>query len=168
MQKKDYIVRTELHLKDFVHRGQKMSKENLKSIKKGLFTLHNLELMAATLYQFQITKKENELNRQLIAAMCNEMTHLQDFQVKLYEYGFKPGIFHWIYRIIGFKLGLGSRILGKKMILKTGIWAEKKAVNHYQKLLDTIDWDDETRKVIEKDQSDEAFHIEHWQELLKS
>jgi len=61
-----------------------------KSHKKRLLKLHTLELMATTIYRFQITKKNSELNRQLIAAMCNEMTHYQDFQVKLYEYGWKP------------------------------------------------------------------------------
>ena len=66
-----------------------MDKKRLKGIKKGLLALHTLELMAVNIYRFQITKEDTELNRQLIAAMCNEMTHFQDFQVKLYEYGMK-------------------------------------------------------------------------------
>ena len=153
---------------DFAIRGRDMEPVRLKAIKNGLLTLHTLELMATTVYRFQITKKNCELNRQLIAAMCNEMTHYQDFQVKLYEYGFKPGLFRWAYWFVGFLLGVLSRLMGKSAILKTGIWVETKAVHHYAKLLDTIDWDQDTRKIIEKDQADENGHIGNWRKLLRS
>jgi ubiquinone biosynthesis monooxygenase Coq7 len=99
--------------------------------------------------------------------MCNEMTHYQDFQVKLYEYSFKPSIIRWAYWMVGFTFGFGSRLLGRRMILKTGIWVETKAVNHYAELLDTIDWDEETRKIIEKDQADEYGHINRWRNLFE-
>ena len=145
-----------------------MSPARLKDIKKGLLTLHTLELMAQTIYKFQITKERSEFNRQLIAAMCNEMTHYQDFQVKLYEYGMKPCLLRWVYWIAGFVFGFFSRLLGKKAMLKTGIWVESKAVHHYAELLETIEWDDETRKVIEKNQADEDGHISRWKSLLRS
>ena len=53
-------------------------------------------------------------------------------------------------------------------ILKTGIWVESKAVQHYAELLDTIDWDEDTRRIIEKDQADEDGHISRWKTLLES
>lgn len=149
-------------------RGQGMPSSRLRDIKKGLLTLHTLELMAVNIYKFQITKKNSEHNRQLIAAMCNEMTHLQDFQVKLYEFGFKPNVLRWAYWIVGFAFGFFSRLMGKKAILKTGIWVETKAVHHYDEFLDTIDWDEETRRIIEKNQADEKGHINRWNELLES
>ncbi|MHC4723180.1 MAG: demethoxyubiquinone hydroxylase family protein [Planctomycetota bacterium] len=124
--------------------------------------------MAMTIYRFQVTGPKNELNRQLIAAMCNEMTHYQDFQVKLYEYGFRPNIFRWAFWMVGFVFGFSSRILGTRAILKTGIWVESKAVEHYAEILKTVDWDDETRKVIEKDQADEDGHINRWKSLLQA
>jgi len=145
-----------------------MPKSRLKDIKKGLLTLHTLELMAVNIYKFQITKKPSEMNRQLIAAMCNEMTHFQDFQVKLLEYGFRPSILRWAYWIVGFVFGFGSRLLGARAILKTGIWVETKAVHHYDELLSSIDWDEDSRKIIEKDQADEYGHINRWRELLES
>ena len=162
------IIRPQLNNEDIKNRGQGMSAAQLRAIKKGLQTLHTLELMAVTIYRFQITGEPSELNRQLTAAMCNEMTHYQDFKVKLYEYGFKPFKFRWVYWFVGIAFGLGSRILGWKKILKTGIWVEKKAVNHYQNLLESIPWDEETRKVIEKDRDDEKIHIETWTRLLQS
>jgi len=124
--------------------------------------------MAVNIYKFQITKKVCELNRQLIAAMCNEMTHVQDFQVKLFEYNWKPSKLRWTYWIVGLTLGLFSRLRGTKAILKTDIWLETKAVYHYGELLQTIDWDEDTRRAIEKDQSDEYGHINRWKELLQS
>jgi ubiquinone biosynthesis monooxygenase Coq7 len=149
-------------------RGQGFSPERLAAIRKGLLTLHTLELMAQTIYKFQITKKTSELNRKLIAAMCNEMTHYQDFQIKLYEYNFRPSIFRAAYWIVGFLFGYISRLRGPKAILKTGIWVETKAVHHYSELLKTIEWDDDTKAIIEKDQADEDGHVETWKKLLES
>lgn len=148
-------------------RGQRMSSDKLKSIRKGLLTLHTMEMMAVNIYQFQITKKVCELNHQLIVAMCNEMTHVQDFRVKLFEYCWTPSKLRWVYWIVGFMLGFFSRLIGTKAILKTDIWLEKKAVHHYDELLQKINWDEDTRIVIEKNRSDECGHINRWKILLQ-
>ncbi len=161
------IIRPQMHNEDICKRGQGMSQSRLRSIKKSLRTLHTLELMAVTIYRFQLTSEPDELNRQLIAAMANEMTHYQDFQVKLYEYGFKPNPFRWAYWIVGFNFGFFSRLAGRKQILKTGIWVEAKAIQHYAELLESIEWDDDTRRVIEKDRADEQAHINRWKTFLE-
>ena len=161
------IIRPQLRSEDFKMRGEGFTPERLRAIKKGLRTLHTLELMAQTIYKFQLTKDKTDINRQLVAAMCNEMGHYQDFQVKLYEYGFRPSILRPAYWMVGFAFGFGSRLLGRKAIFKTGVWVESKAVHHYAELLETIEWDDETRKVIEKDQADEDGHISRWKALLE-
>ncbi len=169
-EQRDYdiaIIRPEIRDGNIQIRKQGLSSSKLKKIKKGLRTLHTMELMAITIYRFQITSEACEHNRQLIAAMCNEMTHYQDFQVKLYEYGFKPSIIRWTYWCVGFTFGFLSRLFGEKATLKTGIWVETKAVHHYSELLKTIDWDENTRKIIEKDQADEDGHINKWKKLLK-
>ena len=162
------VIRPPMRSEDFKMRGQGMEPGRLQAIKKGLLTLHTLELMAITIYRFQITKENCDFNRQLTIAMCNEMTHYQDFQVKLYEYGFRPSVIRLAYWFVGFAFGFTSRLMGKKAILKTGIWVETKAVNHYAQLLETIDWDEDTRKIIEKDQADENGHINRWKQLLSS
>ncbi len=162
------IIRPEMRQGDFKLRGEGFAPERLGAIKKGLRALHTLELMAQTIYKFQITRERSDVNRQLIEAMCNEMGHYQDFQVKLYEYGFRPSVIRWAFWLVGFAFGVGSRILGKKAIFKTGIWVESKAVHHYAELLKTIEWDDETRKVIEKDQADEDGHVGRWKKLLET
>ncbi len=162
------IIRPEMREDQFKLRGDGFAPERLAAIRKGLRTLHTLELMAQTIYKFQITKERNEVNNLLIAAMCNEMGHYQDFQIKLYEYGFRPSLLRAAYWMVGFAFGFGSRLLGKKAVFKTGVWVESKAVHHYAQLLETIPWDDETRKVIEKDQADEDGHISRWKGMLQT
>jgi len=160
------VIRPEVRAQDVRLRGEGFAAGRLAAIRKALRTLHTLELMAQTIYKFQLTRRRDEVNRQLVAAMCNEMGHYQDFQVKLYEYGFGPSRLRWAFWLVGFVFGFGSRALGRKAIFRTGVWVEAKAVRHYAELLEAIDWDDDTRKVIEKNQADEAGHIRRWQELL--
>lgn len=148
-------------------RGESMDRKRLRMIRKGLRTLHTLEIMAVNIYRYQITSKFPDLTAHLIAAMENEMRHVRDFIVKLLEYGMSPSPIRWAYWIVGFCFGFGSRILGKRMILQTGIWVETKAVHHYQELLDTIEWDEDTRPIVERDQEDERHHIALWESLLK-
>lgn len=171
MDKKDFdisIIRPEMRAVNFKWRGKDQPAEDIEGIKRGLHALHTLEMMAINIYKFQISKRPNELNLQLIRAMGNEMTHFQDFQVKLFEYGLKPSKLKFLYWIVGFGIGFTSRILGQKAILKTGIWVEKKAVRHYDELLKDIRWDEETRLLIEKDRADEEGHINCWKKFLKS
>lgn len=162
------VIRPEVRIDDLKLRGRGMSAASLKGIKKALLTLHCLEMTATNIYRYQITAERSELNRDLIAAMCNEMTHYQDFQVKLLEYGWRPSKLVWAYGIAGAVLGIWSRLRGRKAILKTGIWVETRAVREYGQLLKEVDWDEETRKVVEKNQADEDGHIQRWQKLLQS
>ena len=161
------VIRPPMILADIQMRGQGMSPTRLRGIRKRLLTLHTLELMAVNIYKFQITRDASELNRQLIAAMCNEMTHVQDFQVKLFEYGWKPSKFRWMYWIAGCVLGFVSRLMGDKAVLKADIWFETKAVRDYGELLRTADWDVDTRRVIEKDCADEDGHVDRWRAILE-
>jgi len=165
------VIRPQLNDNEVELRGQFFNKHQARKMKKALLTLHTLELMAINIYKFQIChhRLQNlELKRKLIAAMCNEMTHYQDFQTKLYEFGFKPSKFRWCYWLVGFAIGFASRLLGTKAILKTGIWVESKAVRHYDHLLKFVEWDPQTREIIKKNQADEFGHIDNWKSMLES
>jgi len=161
------IIRPEMRVEQVKARGGDYSRDRRGAVRRGLRTLHTLEIMAATIYKCQTSATPSALNTHLTAAMCNEMTHMQDFQTKLYEHGFKPSKLRWRYWMVGYVLGLGSRTLGKRCLLRTGIWTEAKAVHHYAKLLAGVEWDAETRAIIEKDQADESGHIERWKNLLE-
>jgi len=164
--KDNVIIRYEARSSDIKFRGIGFTKERLKKIKKALHALHTLEIMATNIYRFHIGNDKDEVTRELIAAMLNEMTHIQEFQTKLLEYGFRPTLFRAMYWIVGFVIGFASRIFGKKTILKTGIWVETRAVNHYQEFLRDVEWDEESRVVVERAMLDEKHHIETWSRLL--
>ena len=161
------IIRPEVREEEIKFRGEGFSKERLKKIHEALITFHNLENMATNTYKYQLTKEKSELNRLLLAAMLNESTHIQDFEVKLYEYGFKPSVLRYAYKFLGAAFGCATRIFGSKAILGLGVWVETKAVAHYAELLETVEWDEETRRMIEKDQADEDLHISRWSAMLK-
>lgn len=158
------IIRPEVvHDEVKINREAAFDKAQLKKIHEALLAFHNLENMAANIYRFQICKCNSaELNKELIAAMLNEMVHIQDFQVKLYEFGMKPSIMMYFWQAVGFVFGIYSRLQGEKGIRKMGVWVESKAVAHYDELLESVEWDEDTRKVIEKDQADEYGHIKRW------
>lgn len=160
------VIRPEMRAGDVRSRGRDLSASHRARLRKGLRTLHTLEIMATNIYRCQITSRPSALNTQLTAAMCNEMTHAQDFQTKLYEHGFRPSRLRWSYWLVGYVFGLGSRLLGTKGILRTAVWVEEKAVRHYGQLLVDIEWDEETRAFVEKDRADEVGHVERWRYLL--
>ncbi len=160
------VIRTELRFKDIHDRGEGYPAARLKAIKKAMQKLHTLETMAVNIYKYEITSERSALNVQLVAAMANEMTHLQDFQTKLYEHDLRPRKTRFAFWLVGFLLGTGSRLLGPHRILKTNIWAEKKAVLDYERFLRDVEWDEETRAFVAKDGADELSHVERWTELL--
>jgi ubiquinone biosynthesis monooxygenase Coq7 len=116
----------------------------------------------------QISKNSSDLNCKLIKAMGNEMTHVQDFQIKLFEYGSKPSPVRWIMGMAGIFIGLVSSLGGENSIVNAGIWVETRAVGHYKKLIKNIPWDEDALAMVEKDMSDEFHHIDIWQGYLNN
>jgi demethoxyubiquinone hydroxylase (CLK1/Coq7/Cat5 family) len=161
------VIRPEMRAEQVRERGGDFDAARRKRVERGLRRLHTLEIMAANIYKCQITAEPSSLNMRLTAAMCNELTHVQDFQTKLYEHGFRPSKLRWTYWMVGYVFGLGSRVLGRRSILSTGVWVEAKAVHHYGRLLATVEWDEDTRACIEKDRADEVGHMERWRNLLE-
>ena len=161
------IIRPEMTETQVKPRGRDLGEEKRRALKKALQTLHALEIMAVNIYKCQITADATPLNIALTMAMSNEMTHMQDFQTRLYEYGFTPAKMRGRFWLAGYVFGLGSRMMGTERVLKTGVWAENKAVEHYGKLLAGAEWDDETRAFIEKDRADEYGHIARWKRFLE-
>jgi ubiquinone biosynthesis monooxygenase Coq7 len=166
MTEGDQVIRPELRFQDIHERGEDYPAARLKATKKAMQQLHTLETMAVNIYKYEITSERKPLNTYLVAAMANEMTHLQDFQTKLYEYGLRPRKTRFAFWLVGFFLGVGSRLLGPRRILKTNIWAEKKAVLDYQRFLRDVEWDEETRPMVAKDGADEEGHVARWTALL--
>jgi len=102
----DSVIRPEVRIDDVRGSGRDYPPERRKQIRKALTTLHANEVMAVNIYKAQITARPCELNTQLTAAMFNEMTHMQDFQLKLCEYGFRPSRLRWAQWWVGYVFGL--------------------------------------------------------------
>jgi ubiquinone biosynthesis monooxygenase Coq7 len=160
------VIRPQMRLEEVTPLGQRFDRRQLAEVRKRLRTLHMLEIMAVNIYKCQIVGNGCALDTALTAAMCNEMTHMQDFQTKLYQYGFTPSKLRFRFWLVGYVFGLGSRVMGRTRVLRTGVWAENKAVEHYGMLLNGFDWEDESRAVIEKDLADERGHVARWQYFL--
>lgn len=157
-----------LMLDENIHfRGDQLSVQDKRRVKKALLDLHNLEIMAVNVYRCQIMHKDPELTLSLIAAMKNEMGHVQDYLVKLFEYKLKPAWYQWIFWLVGWFIGTFSRVRGKKAIVKAGIWTESKAIIHYTELLKIAPWDKATYQIIEKDRNDEIMHLNYWKTMLE-
>ncbi len=161
------IIRPELRDSDIHFLTAGLSKLQLRKLRKALQALHSLELMATNIYKFQISPDSTALNVSLISAMANEMTHFQDFQIALYSLGFKPSVLRFFWQFVGIFFGFASRLLGKRAVLKVGIWTETRATSHYSQLLKDLDWPQGLRNTVEKNAADEQGHIEHWQAVLQ-
>jgi demethoxyubiquinone hydroxylase (CLK1/Coq7/Cat5 family) len=160
------IVRPEVRLEQVKPRGDDMTPQRRRKNVKALKFLHAHETMAVNVYRGQISKKQCRLNTYLTAAMLSEMTHVQDFQTKLYEFGARPGKSRFIFWFAGYFFGYGSRILGRRRMLEVGTWVEEEAVKAYGRLLASVDWEEDTRVFVERDLMDERAHIERWKTLL--
>jgi len=163
-----YVIRPLLRMEDFQIRGHHLARHRVRAIQKALRRLHTLETMAVGVYRLQIRAAMSQHNRQLIAAMCNAMSHLQDYLVLLYEYGARPAKRRIGWGIFGSLLGYGSRLLGSSAVLRTGIWIEKRAIYRYEQLLAGVDWESDTRAMLEKNIADQYAHLHRWKDLLRS
>lgn len=161
-----YYIRKPIVPEEIYFRSANVDSSNLLSIRRGLRKLHTFEVMAVNIYKLQITSNIDDVNRIVIQAMANEMSHVQDFQIKLYEYGTKPNPLRWVFWFGGMVIGLFSRLLGEKAMLKAGIWTESKAVTDYQKIIESAQWDTETLEIITRNLNDEKHHIETLRSFL--
>ncbi len=85
------VIRPEMREEQIRPRGRDLGKEKRKALKRGLQTLHSLEIMAVNIYKCQITKDVTPLNTALAMSMSNEMTHMQDFQTRLVRVRLQAG-----------------------------------------------------------------------------
>ncbi len=99
--------------------------------------------------------------------MSNEMTHMQDFQTRLYEYGFTPAKLRGRFWMVGYVFGLGSRMMGTTGCSRPASGSRARPSSTTASC-SGADWDDETRAMIEKDRADEYGHIARWEGFLKA
>ena len=145
------IIRPEMREEQVKPRGRDLGGGQRKALRKALRTLHSLEIMAMNIYKCQITKDATPLN----TALTERHVQRDDAHAGLPD----PALRVRLHAGQAARPLLDGRLRlrpglpddGDERMLKTGIWVENKAVEHYGKLLAGADWDDETRVFIEKD-----------------
>lgn len=158
----EQTIRGEVHTRDIRLRAEGPTGERLRTARRTLRATNRLETMAVQVYRAQWTAKPTELNRQLIAAMDNELTHQADSLSRLMEFGGRPTVLRLPFYIVGWVMGRVSRMLGLGAMMRLGAWVEKKAMAHYEHLTAAMQWDSETCQMLMGMWDDEKCHHCRW------
>jgi len=128
----------------------------------------NLEIMAVRIYRGQRWRLgRSEITAEPLAkAITIEERHERDLASRRRELGGSPSMLSPFYALAGWVIGFAPSILGQRAALKTSIWVEERAVKDYQRLLDRVPFDDESRALVQRNQEDEREHIRMWEESL--
>ena len=128
----------------------------------------NLEVMAVRVYRGQGWRLgRSEITAEALAkATAIEERHVRDLVARRQELGGSASMLSPFYALVGWLIGFVPSVLGQRAALKTGIWVEERAVKDYQRLLDRVPFDDESRALIQQNQQDEREHIRMWEESL--
>lgn len=139
----------------------------MNDVIKSLRKMHSIERFATEIYRAQIWIFSQELFvKRLKAAGDNEQEHIETIYARINALGGKKSCMSWSFKLAGKILGFCTTLGGKKFVFKFDIAVEKKAVKDYTQYLDTIKYDDISRKVIEKNLEDEKIHIKRWEDSL--
>jgi bacterioferritin (cytochrome b1) len=98
--------------------------------------------------------------------MNNEQDHINDLLEPILSQG---GTHHWLgaaFEVVGKVFGFVTTLFGKSFVFKADIKVEQKAVKDYGAFLDTINFDEKSKKLIAKNLEDEKVHIERWNDSL--
>ncbi|NIA21075.1 MAG: hypothetical protein GWP05_03680 [Anaerolineaceae bacterium] len=158
----EQTIRRELHTRDVRLRAEGPRPGQLRTARRILRATNGLETMAVQIYRAQWTARPSELNRQLIAAMDNELVHQCDSLSRLMEFGGRPTVLRLPFYIAGWLLGRASRMLGLGAMMRLGAWVEMKAIEHYQHLTSAMQWDSETHQMLMRMWDDEKCHHRRW------
>jgi bacterioferritin (cytochrome b1) len=99
--------------------------------------------------------------------MENEQEHVDDLRKRIGELDGTTSSLGFSFQMAGKVLAFTSTLLGKKFVLKADIRLEKRAVKDYSAFLEKVNFDEESKALIEKNIEDERLHIERWQDSLE-
>ena len=140
----------------------------MNEVLRALRKMYNLERLAVEIYAGQIRAfSEKEIIDRLKAAMENEQEHVDDLRKRIGELDGTTSSLGFFFQMAGKVLAFTSTLLGKKFVLKADIRFEKRAVKDYGAFLEKVNFDEESKALIEKNIEDERLHIERWQDSLE-
>jgi demethoxyubiquinone hydroxylase (CLK1/Coq7/Cat5 family) len=139
-----------------------------RDVLRAFTAMVNLEVMAVRIYRGQRWRlgRSAITAERLANALAIEERHVRDLASRRQELGGSPSMLSPFYALVGWVIGFVPSLLGQRAALKTSIWVEERAVKDYQRLLDRVAFDDESRVLVERNQEDEREHIRMWGESL--
>ena len=140
----------------------------MNKVLSALRKMHNFERLATEVYGAQIRAfPEKEIADRLKAAMDNEQEHVDGLRARIEELGGTISRMGFFFQMAGKLLGFTTTLLGRMRLLKTDVWIEQRAVKDYGDFLQKVDFDENSRGLIEKNIEDERVHIMRWEESIE-
>jgi demethoxyubiquinone hydroxylase (CLK1/Coq7/Cat5 family) len=135
---------------------------------QALRTLVNREHLATRVYRRQIGAFKNllEVDNWLRAASANEQEHIDHISARLTDFEGRPSALGSFFSLVGGIMGLVTRLLGQRLLLRADIAVERMAVKHYTECLAKYEWDEMSRGLLMHLRSEEEGHIERWERAL--
>jgi bacterioferritin len=140
-----------------------------KKIIRALNAVVKVEAMAIQIYRAQMWRfrGRQEIAQKLVDATDNERKHFADLTSRVRDLGGTPSRLSPLFAVAGWIMGFLPAVVGKVPALKVDILVEERAVKDYQGFLNRVDFDDESREIMERNMADEKEHIRAWKESIE-
>jgi bacterioferritin len=134
----------------------------------SLNTMYNIERAATAIYKAQTGafSGDSAYYETFKAATANEQEHADGLKARVAELKGKGSFMGWFFALGGMMIGIATRIMGKKRVMKTNIWVEQKAVKDYGAFLERVNFDEKSAALIKKNIGDEQRHVDNWTRIL--
>ncbi|MFA5368346.1 MAG: demethoxyubiquinone hydroxylase family protein [Dehalococcoidia bacterium] len=134
----------------------------------SLNVMYNIERAATAIYKAQAGafRGNAAVYKTFKAATANEQEHADGLKARVAELKGRGSFMGWFFALGGMMIGVVSRIMGKKRVMKTNIWVEKKAVKDYGAFLEKVNFDETSAALIRKNIGDEQRHVDNWTRIL--
>jgi len=134
----------------------------------SLNTMYNIERAATAIYKAQAGAfcSNAAVYETFKAATANEQEHADGLKARVADLKGKGSFIGRFFALGGMMIGFVTRIMGKKRIMKTNIWVEKKAVKDYGAFLEKVNFDEKSAALIKKNIVDEQRHVDNWMRIL--
>ena len=141
-----------------------MKKTNKKKLEEFIRVDHAGERGAMKIYEGQLVAlntfyKDENLKKTIEEMKAHEKEHLNFFKNEIKRRNIKPTKFLPLWDLLGFSLGIGSTILGKKAAMLCTASVEEVIDKHYQNQINQLENDEkEFKNKIIKFRNDEIHH----------
>ena len=141
-----------------------MKKTNKKKLEEFIRVDHAGERGAMKIYEGQLVAlntfyKDENLKKTIEEMKAHEKEHLNFFKNEIKRRNIKPTKFLPLWDLLGFSLGIGSTILGKKAAMLCTASVEEVIDEHYLKQINQLGNDEKfLKEKIKKFRQDEIHH----------